>query len=294
MNAKTKAALNNPWVYFITTYIWTWTFWGLVLVLGLTMEDIAGMIFMLLGVTGPMVIDLLFTYLTQGQEGRRDYWKRVFSFRRIPLKWYLVILLFVPVLNLTAALLDRVAGGVGATWGEAALTFTSNPMSIFLLFLYTLPIPFVEELGWRGFVLDRMQERHNALLSSLIVGVFWSVWHLPLFFIGGSYQAGLGVGSWAFWLFILGVVPLSLPFTWIYNNTRRSTLAAIIFHAMVNFTGEIIALTERADTFSIVLWVVAAVAITLIYGPKTFTRDGKIGDTGREFFTPRATSTVED
>ena len=54
---------------------------------------------------------------------------------------------------------------------------------------------FIEELGWRGYVLDRLQEKRSALVSSLILGVVWSLWHLPLFFVQGSYQAGLGVGT---------------------------------------------------------------------------------------------------
>jgi uncharacterized protein len=96
---------------------------------------------------------------------------------------------------------------------------------------------------------------------------------LPLFFVKGTYQAGLGVGTLAFWLFILGVLPLSLPFTWIYNNTNRSTLAVILFHSMVNFTGELIALSENAETYSIALWFVAAISIVIIWGAKTFTRE---------------------
>jgi membrane protease YdiL (CAAX protease family) len=72
---------------------------------------------------------------------------------------------------------------------------------------------------------------------------------------------------------MIGVIPLSFAFAWIYNNTRRSILAVILFHAMVNFTGEVIAITERADTISILLWVVAAIGIVVLCGPKTFTRE---------------------
>jgi membrane protease YdiL (CAAX protease family) len=270
MNEKTRSVLMSPWTYFAATYAWTWLIWGIVLAQGLTMESGLGLGLLLLGVMGPMVIDLVVTYLTQNKEGRRDYWKRVLSFRRIPAKWYLVIFLFVPVLHVIAALLDIATGGTGATWGEAALNFIPNPLSVIPSILFASLIPFVEELGWRGYVLDRLQERYNALTSSLIVGVVWSLWHLPLFLVKGTYQAGLGFGSWAFWLFIFGVVPLSIPFSWIYNNTRRSTLAVILFHSMVNFTGEVIALTEGADTFAIGLWVVAAVGITAIWGAKSF------------------------
>jgi membrane protease YdiL (CAAX protease family) len=152
----------------------------------------------LLGVLGPMVAGIGLTYLTCDQTGRRDYWRRVIDFKRIGVKWYLVILLFVPILNILAALFDMLLGGSGATWGEAALNFFVAPLSIILSILFATLIPFVEELGWRGYVLDRLQAKWNALMSTLIVGSVWSLWHLPLFFIEGTYQAGLGVGSLAF------------------------------------------------------------------------------------------------
>lgn len=273
MNEKTKSTLATPWIFFVATFAWTWLFWGIAILLGANMETAMGLVLLLLGVMGPMVTGIGFTYLTRDKEGRRDYWKRIISFKRIPARWYLVIFLFVPVLNILAALLDVLTGGSGATWGEAALNLVSNPLSIIPSILFASLIPFIEELGWRGYVLDRLQEKRSALVSSLILGVVWSLWHLPLFFVQGSYQAGLGVGTLAFWLFFIGIVPLSLVFTWIYNNTGRSTLAVILFHSMVNLTGELMALTERADTYSIVLWYVAAIGITAIWGAKTLTRE---------------------
>lgn len=269
MTGRTKTLLAAPWVFFVATFAWTWLFWGIAIFLNVTMETTLGFVLLLLGVIGPMVAGIGFIYRTRNREEQRDYWRRVFSLKQIPVKWLLVILLFVPVLNILAALIDILTGGSGATWGEAALSIVLNPLSIIPSILFATLIPFIEELGWRGYVLDRLQEKRSALMSSVVLGVLWSVWHLPLFFVEGTYQAGLGVGTWAFWLFIIGVIPLSLPFTWIYNNTGRSILAVILFHAMVNFTGELIALTERADTIAIALWFVAAIAITAIWGAKT-------------------------
>jgi membrane protease YdiL (CAAX protease family) len=274
MNEKTNSStLSSPWIFFAVTFGWTWLFWILAIALGLGSDTAPGIVLQLLGVIGPMVAGIAFTYLTRDKEGRRDYRLRVIDPRRIGFGWFLVVLLFVPILNSLAALLDILTGGSGATWGEAVVQFSSHPLAIIPSLLFASLIPFIEELGWRGYVLDRLQSRWNALVSSLILGVVWSLWHLPLFFIEGTYQHGLGVGTLAFWLFIAGVVPLSIPFTWIYNNTRRSTLAVILFHAMVNFTGELIALTERADTYATLLWFVAAIGITLIWGAKTLTRN---------------------
>lgn len=55
--------------------------------------------------------------------------------------------------------------------------------------------PLPEELGWRGFALDRLQRRTTALRASLILGTLWALWHLPLFYMPGTYQAGLGAGT---------------------------------------------------------------------------------------------------
>ena len=267
----TRPALASPWVYFLATYIWSGVFGGLAILMDLSMETVVGLVLVLLAALGPMVTGIAFTYLTRDQEGRRDYWKRVIDFNRILPKWYLVIFLFVPMLNGLAALLDILTGGKGGTWGETALNFLTNPASIVLSILFATLFPFIEELGWRGYVLDRLQEKHNALASSLILGIVWSLWHLPTFFIRDSYQAGLGIGTPAFWWFFAGIVPLTFAFTWIYNNTYRSTLAVILFHSMVNFTGELFTLTERADNYSILLWFVVAVGIIAFWSAKPFT-----------------------
>jgi membrane protease YdiL (CAAX protease family) len=264
--------LASPWVYFLATYLWSGIFGGLAILMDLSMETAAGLVLVLLAAVGPMVIGIVFTYLTRDKEGRRDYWKRVIDFKRIPARWYLVIFLFVPILNGLAALLDVLTGGTGAAWGEAALDIITNPSSIILSILFASLFPFIEELGWRGYELDRLQEKYSSFSSSLILGFFWSLWHLPTFFIRDSYQASLGIGTPEFWLFFAGIIPLTIVFTWIYNNTNRSTLAVILFHSMVNFTGELFTLSERADTLSIALWFVVAIGITFMWSSKALTR----------------------
>lgn len=272
----TRPALASPWVYFLATYIWSGIFGGLAILMDLSMESAAGLVLVLLAAIGPMVTGIAFTYLTRDTEGRRDYWKRIVSFKRVPTKWYLIIFLFVPILNGLAALVDVLTGGTGGTWGEAVLNFLTNPSSIILSILFASLFPFIEELGWRGYLLDRLQEKYSALVSSLILGILWSLWHLPTFFIRDSYQASLGIGTPAFWLFFAGIVPLNFVFTWIYNNTHRSTLAVILFHAMVNFTGELFALSERADSLSIALWFVFAVGITIVWSTKAVVLKKKV------------------
>jgi len=261
--------LSGPWPFFVVAFGWSWLFWILAARSGTGLASATGGGFLVLGLLGPMLAGIGFTYLTRDKEGRRDYWKRITDLRRIGTGWYLTICLFVPVLIAIAAVLDVLLGGSGGTWGKVIVEFGSAPWAIVPSALYASIIPLIEELGWRGYVLDRLQEKWTALASGLILGVMWSLWHLPLFFIPDTYQYGLGVGTPAFWLFMAGLVPLTVVFSWIFNNTGRSTLAVILLHAMVNFTGELFAVSARADALSILLWFLAAIGIVAAWGAST-------------------------
>ena len=219
-----KDRLRSPWAFFLATFAWSWLFWGIAILSGANMETGEGIGLLLIGVTAPTLMGVAFTWLTRGRDERLGFVRRIISVRRIPLRWWAVILLSVPALNGLAILLDIVTGGGGNTWGEAATGMLSNPLTLLSTIMFALIVPFLEELGWRGYVLDRLVERRSALAANLILSLIWAAWHLPLFFVEGSYQAGLGVGTLEFWLFMLGIVPLGVVFGWVYFNTRRSSL----------------------------------------------------------------------
>jgi membrane protease YdiL (CAAX protease family) len=266
--------LASPWTFFVGVFVWTWTALGLAIAFGAGMDSGLGIGLFVLGLAGPAVIGIPLAMLALDAEGRRAYWRRLVDPARIGLRWGAVIVLFVPALHALSALVDLALGGAGAAWGEAARSVASDSAVPVSTVLFALVAPLLEEVGWRGVGLERLQRTRSALVSSLIVGVLWSLWHLPAFFLPGSYQAAQGVGTLGFWLVVVGIVPLAFAFTWIYNHTGRSILAAVLFHAMINLTGEAIDLTERATTVSIGVWALAAVAIVMVWGPATFTRQG--------------------
>jgi membrane protease YdiL (CAAX protease family) len=119
-----------------------------------------------------------------------------------------------------------------------------------------------EEMGWRGYVLPRLQAQHSALVSSLIVGAIWGFWHLPRFLAPDN------TGS--FLLMIVKTLADAVIYTWLYNNTRGSLLLTTILHAAGNTAG---VLLPMANTLSganmevyitaIVLLIIAAVTVTL-------------------------------
>ena len=71
---------------------------------------------------------------------------------------------------------------------------------------------------------------------------------------------------------MIGIIPLTVVFSFIFNNTGLSTLACMLFHFMVNFTGELVVLNARAEVFSILLWFVAAIIVTVVWGVRKVMR----------------------
>ena len=103
---------------------------------------------------------------------------------------------------------------------------------IVTFFLYNLFFfGFGEELGWRGFALPELQSRYSALISSLILTVFWAFWHWPLFFCRPGYMSMdlAGVIGW-----LLSLLTGSILLTWIFNSSRGSVLACAVFHAAID------------------------------------------------------------
>lgn len=269
------STLSSLWLFFVVVFGWTWFFWILAAASGISAQSPLGAALEVLGVLGPMLGGIGFAYFTQSKESWLQYWSRIIDPRRVRARWYLVIFLFAPGLYAVAVLLDAAWGGHAALLTSERVTpFLSAPPTMvpFLLgvFIYG-PIP--EELGWRGYALDRLQARWNALASSLILGAIWSLWHLPLFFIKDTLFYNQGAWSAWFWLFVVLVIPTAVIYTWIFNNTRRSTLAAILFHFMSNVTAELANVTDRTNLHSTLLWIVAATVVVGCWGARTLTRN---------------------
>ncbi len=270
----TLSTVGSGWVYLAAAVAGTWAFWLPAIALGVRFDSAVGLVLLLVGLTVPGVLGIVFVYLNYDERGRTDFWNRVTQPRRIGIRWLAVILLVPLGIAVLAGVVDLLLGGTGPAWGEGVAEFGVNPLAILpALFFATLP-PILEELGWRGYALDRLQLKWSAFSASLILGVVWALWHLPLFFIEGSYQHdAVGFATTGFWLFMTGVVALSFAFTWIYNNTERSILGIIVLHGWVNFTAEIIVVPDPAYY---ALWFALAGVIVTIWGTQTMTNADEI------------------
>jgi membrane protease YdiL (CAAX protease family) len=187
----------------------------------------------------------------------------------VGVRWYAFVLLFPAAVSLTTSALF-------VSFGGSAPDFAHPPV----LHLYPLPpellavgpwplLPFVflqtlllgspmgEETGWRGYALPRLQATRSALWASVVLGVLWGLWHLPLFLTRGQPLSHEFFG----W-YLLGIVADAVLFTWVYNNTRGSLLLVLLFHASIAVTDLFIAPTEASALLSIaVKWGVVAIVV---------------------------------
>ncbi|MEP6765209.1 MAG: CPBP family intramembrane glutamic endopeptidase [Gemmatimonadaceae bacterium] len=132
---------------------------------------------------------------------------------------------------------------------------------------------FGEETGWRGFALPRLQARHSALVSTLLLTVGWAIWHVPLFFYRPGYVS-MGVAGIGGWLFSL--VTGSVLLTWMFNESRGSILVVALFHAAIDvaFTSSLTSpFIVSASGALITLW---GIAVLLIAGPRYLSRSGRV------------------
>jgi uncharacterized protein len=237
----------------------------------------------------PAIAALLAAALTGGRAAVRELGARLVRWR-VGWQWYLIVILGPAAFSLAVAAVNVLLGGSWATAAPAALR--EGPLMMLPLFLVILTLTdgLGEELAWRGFALPRLLTRHNALVASLILGVLWGLWHLPLVWTEGAtlYQQPV-------WLFLLDITAKSVLFTWVFLHTRGSGLLARLFHGATNLFVVSPMLTSSGDLTFLLLaagakWVLVVVVIVvagpgLARGPRpealsgTLSRDASIHPT---------------
>jgi len=196
-------------------------------------------------------------------EGRKGGLRELLSralIWRVGIQWWIFALFFMIVPSVVSLYLYHLLGGPAVDWSGLKPLYTVVPNFILL----TIAAGIGEEFGWRGFLLPRLQSRHSALVSGLIVGVAWATWHIPLFFIEGTsqYEQGLQGGLLPA---ILGysafVIANSVMFTWLFNNTKGSVLLAAVFHGASNTWGGYIDV-YRGHFNGIIVFMAVSVLVT--------------------------------
>lgn len=269
MNEVNKFDFKNIILFFLITYIWTWSFW----LFGVL--DLAGVliipyellrVILIIGGFGPFFSSFLLSYLRKKKVGVKKLLKKGYhyKFKKV---WYLPTIFLFPVILCAGFLL-----GILSTGTIPDVIYYTQPWMIVLdlIWIFFLGGPFQEEFGWRGYALEKLQTRWNSLISSLILGFFWGVWHLPLFYSKTSHYGE------PFLIFVAQSIILAIIFTWLYNNTGGSVLAVMIFHCMWNISIGLFPIQSFLNIIYIAIFLIITVLIIIIvYKPGTFVREQK-------------------
>ena len=232
-----------------------------------------------LGTFGPGIAALITVGLRDGRSQAWRFVKRSMNWR-FGFVWWAPAILLPLVVSVLALLLATTTGGPSLDselWSGLA---SAIPLLLMLTLLNGIP----EEIGWRGFMLPMVQRDRSALTASLNVGFWWGVWHAPLFFIEGTFQATLGeeLGFWpglGFWT--LSTMVFSIGFTWLFNSVGGSTLAAAVLHGATNtwiswgLTDATASETVAMFAWFVGLWAVVAAILAVVNGTRTLTRSDR-------------------
>lgn len=193
----------------------------------------------------PTLAAVIVTGLTNGKDGVRVLFGKLLI-AKVGLRWYVVAIL-------GYAAICAGAIGIANLFGESSVPFLSenlpqfsNPVEVILsiaVMFIVISLVNGEELAWRGFALPRLQTKYNALMSSVILGVVWGMFHLPLFFtLTRSSQSGASIVG-----FLISTVSMAVIFTWMYNHTRGSVLLAYFLHGATNTWTQIFAIDHNGN-----------------------------------------------
>jgi len=225
---------------------------------------------------GFVVASVVMTYVTRGKTGVIALLRR-FLIWRVNWRWYATILL-IPALNYAAVHLYAALSGVPPDYSDLlAYDIAGAPVNLWVFivpwFVFTA-LTNMEEIGWRGYVLPRLQSRHDALTASIMVDVLWWLWHFPKYLVGGFDALFL----WT----IPDVIAKAIMLTWLYNNTRGSLLLATIFHAAMNTAAVVLPIANTAISSHRGAYVTSgflelAVALTIVavYGRERLSRSSQ-------------------
>ena len=190
-----------------------------------------------LGGLGPLIAAFITTWIYDKYKGVKKLFKKCLQVQPL---LYLTIALVSPfILAIMAILINSFVAKtpINLSGLLTAKEFPNyNPLTFFIYNLVFFG--FGEEVGWRGFVLPRFQDKFNALTSSIILTVFWAIWHSPLFFYRPGYTSMdfAGILGWVF-----SLLTGSILLTWLFNSSRGGILICAIFHSTIDiaFTADI-------------------------------------------------------
>lgn len=270
MNVKNTKTVQEAYTFLGLTLAFSYfVFWGPLALFKIPtisfVSDVKGPIWAIaLFFAGGFVPSLLAIFLTwkkEGLSGLRLLGRRIIQFK-LGWRWYALTFLIVIAATAGQLIINTLLGSSFDGYLFVAQLGSFLPLLIIG--------PLSEEIGWRGYALERLQTRWNALTSSLIVGLVWGLWHLPLFMMVGTSQHELGI---PFIGFLITMMASSILYTWLYNNTQQSLWSAILLHWLYTYAAQVVSsgVTHSPiyNWLECLPYVILAIIVVLIWKPQT-------------------------
>lgn len=230
MNPKNPGLNKEIFQFFLITYLISWSIWGSIILFPKTMGEMYFLI--IFGAFGPFASATILTRKQSGKEETKKWRKNILKIRK-QIKWHIIGGLGIPLL---IALLH--IGYVSLTQGLPPLQteppwywlLPSIPINVFVVFVYSSA--FGEEPGWQGYAMPRLLQQYAPFTSVLILGVLWTLWHLPLQFIP------IWSGNEPLHLMLLYTPALAVITTWLTQKADGSVMPAVFLHHSTNLYGD--------------------------------------------------------
>jgi membrane protease YdiL (CAAX protease family) len=198
---------------------------------------------------------------------RQELFSAVFNFKGIrPVFWMLTFLLFP-----TSIL---VAQAISLLFGHSISQFRivenmSFSAGIFPAWFLLVLAPIIEEFGWHTYGIHCLRNRFNLLLTSIIFGIVWGIWHMPLSFVKGYYQNVLVETGIIYSInFLASLIPYLIIGNWLYYKTNRNMFLVVVFHLLAGFSNEIFQTHPDSKIIQTVLLLI--LSIIIVYKEKPF------------------------
>jgi membrane protease YdiL (CAAX protease family) len=249
--AGSRAAVFS---FFVLTFTWAWGL-GFLAMQAKVWSAPLGTALMIAAGFGPSLSGLLVVRVFSSGKGLQDWLARCLKWR-LPWAWYVGAFLAPPALMLCALALHRAWGG--AMPSSSVIEHIPMAIANFALVLL-VGGPLGEEFGWRGYAMPALTGWMRWRTASLIIGVVWGLWHLPLFYQTGSAQSQMPI-----LIFMVNILAGSVVFGWLFERTEGSVLPSILLHTSLNAWAGILAIIPSAVTgrpYALVTGLLAAVAL---------------------------------
>jgi uncharacterized protein len=171
----------------------------------------------------PLMAAAILVYKKQKKRGVKELLKLSFDVKKIKdKKWYFPIVFLMPAIAFLSFCYMKITAGI-------IQELQPSPLTIFFFFCAYFVAAIGEEIGWSGFIIDPLQNRYGAFNASIILGIFWAIWHII------PWNQAHQTVSWIIWQCIATVF-LRVIMVWLFNNTGKSVFAMVLFHTMINIS----------------------------------------------------------